>query len=87
MANETNFGMTTKLSKSKPKPTCATQLRRLLSRKSGATAFQIQTALGWQPHTARAAITRLRKAGIEIERKDSDKGRFIALFQPRPQSD
>ncbi len=39
------------------------QLRKLLTRKSGATIAQIQSAFGWQPHTARAAISGLRKAG------------------------
>ena len=73
MTKETNAG-TTKPSKSKPMLTRESQLRKLLSRKSGATTFQIQKALGWQPHTARAAISRLRKTGAEIERYVSDKG-------------
>jgi DNA-binding transcriptional regulator PaaX len=28
---------------------------------------QIQEQLGWQPHTVRAAISRLRSAGVPIE--------------------
>lgn len=74
MTNQTNSTTTTKLSKPKPKPTREALLSKLLARKFGATIAQIQEATGWQPHTARAAISRLRKAGIKIERKDSDMG-------------
>ena len=34
-------------------------LRRLLSRRSGASVAQLQKQFGWQPHTVRAAISRL----------------------------
>ena len=50
------------------------QLSKLLSRKSGVSIVQIQKAFGWQPHTARAALSTLRKAGTAIERSDTDKG-------------
>lgn len=55
-------------------PTRQAQLRKLLTRKSGATITQIQKTFGWQPHTARAAISALRKGGCAIDRADSDKG-------------
>ena len=42
-------------------------LRRLLSRRHGATVAQLQNQLGWQPHTVRAAISRLRSSGLSIE--------------------
>lgn len=61
----------------KPKSIKATrpaQLRKLLARKSGATVAQIQNAFGWQPHTARAAISGLRRAGEMVERSDAAKG-------------
>ena len=74
MKNESNAVSAGTPTKAKPKPTRETQLRRLLARKSGATIAQIQKAMGWQPHTARAAISRLRKTGTAIERQDSDKG-------------
>jgi Protein of unknown function (DUF3489) len=35
----------------------------LLRRPEEATIAQIQEATGWQPHTARAAITGLKKKG------------------------
>ena len=50
------------------------QLRKLLWRKGGATIAQIEAAFGWQPHSARAAISGLRKAGDTIERSASTKG-------------
>ena len=42
-------------------------LHTLLARRGGATVGQIQKHLGWQPHTIRAAISRLRLSGVPIE--------------------
>ena len=44
-------------------------VEKLLRRKNGATLEQIVKATGWQPHTARAAMTGLRKKGHAIERE------------------
>ena len=55
-------------------PTRQAQLRKLLPRKSGVTIAQIEKTFGWQPRTARAAISALRKVGCAIDRVDSDKG-------------
>ena len=55
-------------------PTRHEQLRRLLTRKSGASIAQIQKAFDWQPHTARAAISTLRKTGSRIDRIATEKG-------------
>lgn len=64
-----------------PKATRATQLRKMLSRKNGATIAQIQQAFTWQPHTARAAISSLRKAGAVIERSDTGKGAVYRIVR------
>lgn len=56
------------------KPTRRDQLAKLPNRKSGALIAQIRKAFGWQPHTARAAISTLRKGGTLIERTDTDRG-------------
>lgn len=56
-------------------------LRKLLSRKSGATIAQIQKTFGWQPHTARAAISAQRKAGQVIVRNDGDKGAVYRIVK------
>ena len=34
----------------------------------GRTLKALSKSLGWQPHTVRAALTRLRQRGYEIER-------------------
>lgn len=68
--------------KARPKQTRADQLKTMLARKTGASVSQIQKRFNWQPHTARAAISSLRKAGHEIERSDTDKGsvyRIVSL--------
>lgn len=46
------------------------QLAALVIRDEGATLEQMVAATGWLPHTTRAALTGLRKAGYAI---DSDK--------------
>jgi predicted ArsR family transcriptional regulator len=58
--------------------TCKTRSKKaqvlsLLKRKSGATIAQIAMATGWQPHTVRATLTRLRQQGIGIERLQEEK--------------
>ena len=46
------------------------QLAALVVRDEGATLEQMIAATGWLPHTTRAALTGLRKAGYVV---DSDK--------------
>jgi Protein of unknown function (DUF3489) len=48
-----------------PRPT---QLLAMLSTETGASLDDICAVFGWQPHSARAALSGLRKAGIAIER-------------------
>ena len=43
------------------------RLVALLRRKGGASIASLQNELGWQPHTVRAAISGLRKAGETVE--------------------
>lgn len=45
----------------------------LLRRKQGALLIDIVDATGWQPHTARAALTGLKKKGHAIESGRTDK--------------
>jgi hypothetical protein len=45
----------------------------MLGRPEGASVAEIGQRLGWLPHTVRAAITGLRKVGLEVTRsKDAD---------------
>jgi DNA-binding IclR family transcriptional regulator len=44
----------------------------LLSRPNGATLAELTDATAWQKHTARAALTSLKKKGHTIERTKAD---------------
>ena len=57
-----------KKSQKRAHTTKAETIQRLLTRKSGADLLALQNATGWQPHSVRAAISGLRKAGHTIER-------------------
>lgn len=50
------------------------RLISMLSRDGGTTITAISSALGWQPHTTRAAITGLRKSGHEVETAKPEDG-------------
>jgi Protein of unknown function (DUF3489) len=50
------------------------QLVDLLSTKSGATVPALSKALDWLPHTVRAALTGLRKAGVTVEKMPAREG-------------
>ena len=52
-------------------------LKRLQSRK-GATLQQLSSEFGWQPHTVRAAISRLRTAGFAVTRGE---GRNASIYR------
>ena len=43
-----------------------------MKRKNGATLDDLVRATGWLPHTARAAMTGLKKKGHSIERTKDD---------------
>ena len=57
------------------------QLYKLLARKSGVTIAQLQKTFGWQPHTARAAISAQRKAGCVVDRLETDKGSVYRIVE------
>ena len=44
----------------------AAQLLAMMSRAEGASIDALSAALAWQPHTVRAALTRLRQRGLTI---------------------
>ena len=44
------------------------RLVRLLKAGAGRDIATLSRELGWQPHTTRAALTRLRRAGYTIEK-------------------
>ena len=51
---------------SKPKTSKKAQLEAMLRRPRGVTQKQLEKSLDWQPHTVRAAISRLRKEGADV---------------------
>lgn len=55
--------------KSKRPETRTEQLLALLRRDNGASLADITTATGWLPHSARAALTGLRKKGVAIDKR------------------
>ncbi|MCV2863524.1 DUF3489 domain-containing protein [Defluviimonas sp. WL0075] len=58
-------------------PSKRQQLIRLLSAKAGADVAMIDRKLGWQPHTVRAALSGLRKAGYKVEAARPGEGRAV----------
>lgn len=58
----------------KPK-TKKSQLIQMLNRKAGADVATISEKLGWLPHTTRAALSGLRKAGFEIAAEKPGNGK------------
>ncbi|MBL9067182.1 MAG: DUF3489 domain-containing protein [Sphingopyxis sp.] len=50
-------------------PTKAATVQKLLARSKGATLAELTDATSWQPHTARAFLTGLRKKGKNIVRE------------------
>ncbi len=59
------------------------QLAAMLLRDEGATIEQIVAALGWLPHTVRAALTGLKKLGYAIESDKIDGLRTYRAVAPK----
>ncbi|WP_052261789.1 DUF3489 domain-containing protein [Leisingera sp. ANG-M1] len=53
----------------KPKQTKTEKVRVMLARPQGASVEAICKAIGWQPHSTRAILSGLRKAGYTVERQ------------------
>ena len=49
----------------------------LLDREAGASITELTSATGWLPHTARAALTGLRKRGYAITRQRAGEGSSV----------
>ncbi|MDM8166315.1 MAG: DUF3489 domain-containing protein [Silicimonas sp.] len=60
-----------------PRKTKATLMREMLEVEGGASLDDLCNATGWQPHTVRAALSGLRKAGHVIDRTRDDAGKSI----------
>ena len=49
----------------------------LLQREEGASLGQLVEATGWLPHTTRAALTRLRQSGHDLQKEKRDTGETL----------
>ena len=70
----TNRKSTRASRKPKAKASKADQLKDLLSKPGGMTVEDLAQKLDWQTHTTRAALTRLKQAGITVEKFDPTEG-------------
>jgi DNA-binding transcriptional regulator PaaX len=62
------------------KPETKLQLvRRMISRKRGASSAELVEATGWVEHSLSGALSRLRKAGLTIQREDERRGRVYRV--------
>jgi len=64
-----------------PRETKTAILRKLLARKNGADLAALQLATGWQPHSVRAGLSGLRKAGYTIDRTEAAKPGGTAIYR------
>ncbi len=55
-------------------PTKLDQILTATRGRHGATITELTAATGWQPHTVRAALTRLRQRGHHFERTQAKSG-------------
>ncbi|WP_170440894.1 DUF3489 domain-containing protein [Ruegeria arenilitoris] len=69
---------------SKRKQTKIDKVQHLLRRPSGASLEALCKTTGWQPHSVRAAISGLRKKGVTIERRESDKPHGPSTYHLAP---
>ena len=53
-----------------------------LCRPEGANVSDLQKALGWLPHTVRAALTGLRHKGFAVTRSKNDEGESVYRARP-----
>lgn len=68
-----------------PRNTKSTLLLKMLLQPAGASLRCIMAATGWQAHTVRAALSGLRKSGVEIIRMTQDAETFYtAVAQAYP---
>jgi hypothetical protein len=54
----------------------------LLQRKEGASLAELVQATGWLPHTTRAALTRLRQSGHELQKEKRETGETAYRIAP-----
>ena len=81
-ANASNAKGTKKSKSAKPSTTKLSQLEGLLRQPEGATLAQLVSALGWQPHSVRGAMSGSlkKKRGLKIaDEKAEGKARVYRI--------
>ena len=58
----------------RPAETKQARVVGMLQRDGGASVAELAAAMGWLPHTTRAALTRLRQSGHELVKEKRDTG-------------
>jgi len=71
----------------RPASTKRAKLITMLERPDGASVAEIGQRLGWLPHTVRAAITGLRRAGRAVTRSKDADDRSVYRLAPVETSD
>ena len=71
----------------RPASTKRAKLIAMLAQPQGASVTEIGQQLGWLPHTVRAAITGLRRAGREVTRSKDVDDRSVYRLAPVETSD
>ena len=70
----------------KARQTKTDKVHKMLTHPQGASLDKICAATGWQPHSARAALSGLRKAGHAIESTGSDGKHKMSIYRIIPAS-
>ncbi len=65
-----------------PRPSKIEAVVELLRRSEGATLGEITDETGWQPHSARAVLTGLRKKGHVLEKAKRDDVTCYRIVEP-----
>lgn len=71
----------------KPKQTKTAKVQAMLQRPTGASLEAICKATGWQPHSARAALSTLRRKGATIERRLAETAEAPATYHMIPNAE
>jgi hypothetical protein len=61
----------------RPRGTKQALIIGLLQREEGASLGALVEATGWLPHTTRAALTRLRQSGHDLQKEKRDTGETV----------
>ena len=83
VAEQKILGTSVASSNASPRVSKQDQLAALLLRDQGATLDQMIAAMGWLPHSTRAALTGLRKKGYAIDSDKVDGVRTYRSVSPR----